>query len=256
MSPSLASRGRSSRGRSTGGGRRRGPAGPFGYGDLGTSLVYIFPLFLAYQVGVLFTSSMNGVDFVTRLVYWAVGDRTHYLYVQGALALLYLAYLVYVRRRRAFALRSWPLMVLEAAIYALTLGTAIGLVMEKLLGFELTASALMAVKSLGDIAVISLGAGVYEELVFRVLIMGGGMWLLMKLGMKRWPSLIFALLASAFLFSAAHHVGPMGDPLQLNIFTYRVLAGIAFGLIFQFRSLAHAAYAHFLYDAYVLILRG
>jgi hypothetical protein len=29
-----------------------------------------------------------------------------------------------------------------------------------------------------------------------------------------------------------------------------------FGVIFYFRSLAHAVYTHFLYDAYVLILRS
>ena len=35
-----------------------------------------------------------------------------------------------------------------------------------------------------------------------------------------------------------------------------MLAGVAFGLIFYFRSLAHAVYAHFLYDVYVMVLRS
>ena len=59
----------------------------------------------------------------------------------------------------------------------------------------------------------------------------------------------------ALLFSGAHHVGPLGDPFTLPVFTYRVLAGVIFGLIFYYRSLAHAVYTHFLYDVYVLVLR-
>jgi hypothetical protein len=62
-------------------------------------------------------------------------------------------------------------------------------------------------------------------------------------------------LVSSALFSAAHHVGPLGDPLRLGVFTYRMLAGIVFGLIFWFRGFAVAVYTHALYDMYVMLLR-
>ena len=54
----------------------------------------------------------------------------------------------------------------------------------------------------------------------------------------------------------AHHVGPYGDPFARGVFTYRALAGVVFGLVFYYRSLAHAVYTHFLYDFYVLVVRG
>jgi len=60
---------------------------------------------------------------------------------------------------------------------------------------------------------------------------------------------------SSFLFSAAHHIPPYGDPLAVGVFTFRFLAGVFFGLLFWFRGFAVAAYPHALYDIYVLILR-
>ena len=39
-----------------------------GHGDLGSSLVLIFPLLLAYEIGVLFAGRVNGADLVTHAV--------------------------------------------------------------------------------------------------------------------------------------------------------------------------------------------
>ncbi|HWN70687.1 MAG TPA: CPBP family glutamic-type intramembrane protease, partial [Haliangium sp.] len=106
----------------------------------------------------------------------------------------------------------------------------------------------------GEAVVISLGAGVHEELVFRLGLMAGGAALLAWSGMRHGVAMCLALLGSALVFSLAHHIGPHGDPFQAGVFVYRALAGVIFGLIFYFRSLAHAVYTHFLYDLYVLAL--
>lgn len=234
--------------------KRRGVAA-FGAGDLPTSLILIFPLFLAYQIGVMFSTSMNGVDFVTRLVYSAVGrDRQNYLLAHAVLGVGFVTYVLTLMRRRSFRLEIVPPLLLEATIYALTLGSFIVFVMQQVLGFDVT-SAANALGKAGESVVISLGAGVYEELVFRLGIMAGGTVLLTRAGVDRFWAVPVALAVSAGLFSAAHHVGPLGDPFGWNVFTYRALAGVIFGLIFYYRSLAHAVYTHFLYDLYVLVLQ-
>jgi hypothetical protein len=71
-----------------------------GHGDLGTSLLFVFPLFLIYGIGVLFSPSMNGVDFVSRNLLAAVGhDRTTYLLVHVGLAVGFLVALIFLRSK-------------------------------------------------------------------------------------------------------------------------------------------------------------
>src|SRR3569623_879360 len=61
-----------------------------GHGDLEASLVLIFPVLLAYEIGVLFAGNVAGADVVTRAMYVALGSRTLYLLVHAAIAVLIL----------------------------------------------------------------------------------------------------------------------------------------------------------------------
>jgi hypothetical protein len=224
-----------------------------GYGDTGTSLVFILPLLLLYQIGVLFADAGNGVDFVTGWLFALVGrSPRNYLFLNLSFAVVMVGVLMYLRGRRGFRLAPFTPLLLESGIYALTLGSFIVFVMEHLLGFD----GLLALGHVGNALVISLGAGVHEELVFRLGVMGGGAYVLRVVGLPSAVAVGAALGVSALLFSAAHHVGPFSDPLDLGVFTYRALAGAVFGLLFYFRSLAHAVYTHFLYDLYVILLRS
>jgi hypothetical protein len=141
--------------------------------------------------------------------------------------------------------------VLEAAIYALTLSTAIRFLMSHVL----EPAGALSLGPTGSRLVASLGAGVHEELVFRLGLCAGGAWLLVRAGASSRLAIALAVIASSLLFSYAHHVGPYGDPFTRDLFAYRALAGLAFALIFYFRSLAHAVYAHALYDVWILVIR-
>lgn len=213
-----------------------------GHGDIAASLVLIFPLLLAYEVGVLFAGHVNGADVVTRGLYEIVGSRAAYLCVHLVFAI---AFLVWIRRGRRWATLSLEVaapVILEAAIYALTLGAVGALIVDKLLGL-----------GLGDSLVSAIGAGVHEELVFRLGVMAGLVALLARSGVDRRLSIVGALVASCLVFAAAHHLGANGEPWTAHAFAYRCVAGCAFGLIFWFRSLAHAVYAHVLYDVLVAL---
>ena len=234
-----------------------------GRGDLATSLLMIFPLFLVYEVGVMFSSSVNGADFVTRWVLGAVGyDRTRYLVVHLALAALFVIALIALRRRRRFEPREIAPMLIESSIYALTIGSLLVFAVQGILGLSWGLPASMEARLVafelgetGEAVIASVGAGVHEELVFRLGLFAGGAAVLAALGVPRTLALIAAGLIAAALFSAAHHIGPLGDPFEIGIFAYRLLAGVVFALLFYYRSLAHAVYTHFLYDLYVLVLR-
>lgn len=208
--------------------------------DLAGSLVLIAPLFFLYEVGVLFAGNVNGADVVTRAVYGALG-RTNYLLAASALGLGFLLWIRRAQRQSVLRLDVVLPVVLEAAIYALTLGALVTLVLERLLGLGL---------DLGE-AINAAGAGVHEELVFRLLLCGGLIAALSRTQLSRRAIVIVALIVSSLAFSAAHHLGPYGEPFTQHAFAFRCLAGLVFGLVFYFRSLAHAVYAHTFYDLLV-----
>src|ERR1044071_894433 len=108
----------------------------FGRGDVVASLVLIAPLFFAYEVGVLFAGNVNGADVVTRAAYSALG-RTNYLLASAAAGLLFLLWLRRSNRWSMLTLQTAAPVILEAALYALTLGALITVVLDKLLGMGL-----------------------------------------------------------------------------------------------------------------------
>ena len=223
--------------------RKARPRPWWGHGDLAASLVLVFPLLLVYQVGVLFAGSVNGADVVTRLLFAALG-RPAYLALHALIAAGFLLGMRRGGRGTALRLEVVAPVVLEAAVYALTLGAVISVILERLLGLGLG----------GGAAIDALGAGVHEELVFRLALLGGLVALAEgapALAARPRLALALAFAASSIAFAAAHHVGAYGEPWTAHAFAFRVLAGAAFGLIFWFRSLAHAVYAHAIYDLLV-----
>jgi hypothetical protein len=224
-----------------------------GHGDLATSLLFIFPLLLIYEAAVIFSPVANGVDFVSRNLFALVGhSKANYLTVHLVLGVGFVGLLYWLKTKRRFrGAKTFLPMFLESAVWALALGSLIVFVMRDLLGIDPELSISGAAQNI----MLSFGAGVHEELVFRLGLCAGGAALLRLGGISHTPSVIFAFLVSSAAFSAAHHIGSLGDPWALGVFLYRFLAGLIFAALFYYRSLAHAVYAHALYDVYVLVLQ-
>jgi hypothetical protein len=210
-----------------------------GHGDLGSSLVLIFPLLLAYEIGVLFAGRVNGADLVTRVVLDAAGSRAAYLAIYAFVAVGFLLWIRHTHRWGTLRLALAGPVILEAAVYALTLGAVASLIVDRLLGLGLGAPAVIS----------ALGAGVHEELVFRLALIAALVALVGPLSPRF--AIAFAIAGSSVLFAAAHHVGAHGEPWTAHAFAFRAVCGAAFGAMFWFRSLAHAVYAHVLYDILV-----
>lgn len=226
--------------------------------NLLTSLILVFPLFLIYQVGVLFTLPMlNGADFVTTLLFASLGlTLKGYLLFLAAVVVGFALALGLLKRKQHFNGRVLIPMLLESVIYAASMGSLIAFVMTRVLGFSPHLAAGLPEQGLVTRIVMSLGAGVYEEAVFRLGLLSGCILLFEKLfGMARWAAVLGAFVLSSVLFSLAHYLPPAGEPFALGSFTFRVLAGLAFGLLFKLRGLAVAVYTHAFYDIFVLVLR-
>lgn len=109
--------------------------------------------------------------------------------------------------------------------------------------------------------ITGIGAGIYEELIFRLILISGFMLFFENLiGLSRTKSVIISILLSALLFSVHHHIVFMnGEFVQKEIFTlprfvFRALAGIYFAAVFAVRGFGVAAGAHVFYDVIAVLL--
>src|SRR5205814_1668028 len=96
-----------------------------------------------------------------------------------------------------------------------------------------------------------VGAGIYEELLFRLLLFSGIVGVLRLVDMPLPASLTLATLASSLTFAVAHHVGPYGEAFDGYVFLFRSLAGLYFTLLFLARGFGVAVGAHACYDIFV-----
>jgi membrane protease YdiL (CAAX protease family) len=99
---------------------------------------------------------------------------------------------------------------------------------------------------------LSIGAGLYEELLFRVLLVGGLALLFYPFFDNPNAGYLLAALLGAALFSLVHYAGPLGDPFELPSFTFRFAFGLALNVLFLWRGFGVAAWTHALYDVMVV----
>jgi hypothetical protein len=216
-----------------------------------TSLVFSLPLVLAYEGGVLLLgrgSPRNGADVWLRQLLDALGFGAYFLLptltVLGLLAWHHMEH-----DRWNFSGGVLAGMAAECVVWAAIL---VGLARLQDRYWPLAAAAgwdSMFARLIGF-----CGAGLYEEVLFRLLLLPLLIWACERLGATTIPATILGLVASSLLFSAAHYVGPLGDAFDLYSFTFRALAGMFFAVLFIVRGFGIAAGTHAIYDVLVGLL--
>lgn len=111
--------------------------------------------------------------------------------------------------------------------------------------------------------VTGIGAGIYEELVFRLILICLLVMLFQDiLHVTRPTSIILSVLISAALFSAHHHIffvnGTFGagELFSFSKFIFRMLAGIYFAVLFAVRGFGIAAGTHAFYNIIAAVLNA
>jgi hypothetical protein len=205
----------------------------------------VFPVYLLYQVGLAITPGIrNGADLVTDLLVRLRAWQPAVLWsVAAAVVVTYAVVLWRLRRRNRFSPTLFGLVALEGAVHGVVMFVLINEVMRALL-----------MGGGGDYpflvdVVLSLGAGFHEELVFRVLLLGGLIFLGSRVskGTSVWL-VLGAVVVSSLAFSAVHYIGPLADPFTCGSFVFRFLAGCYFAAIFRLRGFAVTVYTHAIYD--------
>ena len=217
-----------------------------------TSCVLVLPLLMLYNAGLTLTqwTALNGADFLTTSIVQHLG-LNGFLYFQAAIALTFIGAIVFLRHKRDFTLNDYIPLLAESSVYAFAMGTLILFVLNRA---DLLNLGWMEGGEFARNLTISAGAGVHEEMVFRLLLIPS-----LILMLNRWARMpmrgaaVSAVLISSLIFSLAHYAGP--EAFSLFTFAYRTLAGIWFALLFLFRGFAVAVYTHCLYDVYVLSMQ-
>jgi hypothetical protein len=111
--------------------------------------------------------------------------------------------------------------------------------------------------------VTGVGAGIYEELVFRLILIVVLMVLFQDLiGMSHQNSIVLSVMISAALFSAHHHIiwvdGQLGRsaPFNWTEFGFRTIAGVYFAILFAVRGFGITAGTHAFYDIIATVVNA
>lgn len=218
--------------------------------SLAVSLVAVLPLVGIYEVGIVALRSRveNHAGLLVKRMIGVLGMDV-YLVLTGAVALSFVLAVAVKAFGSARGFRDYWAMLLEAGLYAALLGPLVYLVQSRLT--PLSASIGAADRLLQ--ALLYVGAGVWEELVFRLAFLGGLLFLTIRL--LRGNALVFGVLGvllTSVAFAGFHHVGALGEPFSSARFLFRFLAGTCLALVYLFRGLGICVYTHAFYNVGLL----
>ena len=228
------------------------------------SITFALPLLIVYEALAAGLSRFageqmrNGADVILRSFFIAAaGSRGPLIFVLVVIAVCIFLIARDLRRSGKLEPRVFVGMTVESMLLALAFGLVIGTITARILTpFGPLAIGAGQPESMGIGArlMLSLGAGLYEEILFRVLLVSGLLLIARRgLGLRPLLANTFAVGLGALIFSAFHYVGAYGDPFRLDSFVFRTIAGVAFSALYVFRGFGITAWTHALYDVLVLI---
>lgn len=228
-------------------------------------LVFLAPLLVVYECGALWLATgpdeqiRNGADFWMRG--WLHGLGFSHAWLLPVLVISgLLTWQMVGRYPWRLSLDTLGGMLAESLVFAFVLILAgqlqdMAFQQLNLPTLEITRPPLTALSpSAGARAITFIGAGVYEEFLFRLCLLPATFAALRTLRMNlRW-STILSVVITGLLFSGAHYVGPAGESFQLFSFTFRLMAGLFFAALFYLRGFGITVGAHAAYDLLVGII--
>lgn len=242
------------------------------------AIVFLLPFIVFYEIGtflintdVLNQSQVRVVAFVWLqhlLQYLGTSDRIAWIAPPLVVIVILIGLQVASRKPWYFCFGDYVPMILECTLLAVPLivlslffnSPAVvapdggGPVAALSVVHALAAAPGVAHSLLADV-VTGVGAGIYEELVFRLILICVLMVIFQDLiGLNHHNSIVLSVLISAALFSAHHHIvlvhGQLGRtaPFNWTEFGFRTVAGVYFAALFAIRGFGITAGTHAFYD--------
>ena len=219
------------------------------------SFLIITPLIISYEILAYlnnFKSAIairNGADVYIRNFFHIFGEYGNTIYFLG---LLFFLAFIFFKHRDSFLsseinLFFMFLMIVESATHALSL-----LLFLRLISPLSNMASNPAIEKI----YLSIGAGIWEEVLFRYFLISSLIFLTkFSLGKGSFLNYVLIVIVSSYIFSIYHFIGPYGDAPSLALLIYRFIAGLALSLIFIFRGLGITVYTHVFFNLYVIFLK-
>ena len=218
------------------------------------SFLFTIPLFFVYEISILFLSK-DDIIVVRNGAYFLMRNILESFDIYGLYALGFvfffgfaLSFIFFIKADKKKELKSNFLffMFIESVLWSFILY----LMLSKFMLVLMNPMGKMILQQV----TLAIGAGIYEEFLFRVLLIAGLTRLLGFIFLwKQLSRKIVALIISGGIFSAFHFMGEYGDFFSMELFLLRFFAGIILGVLYLFRGFGITAYTHSIYDLIVLI---
>ena len=208
----------------------------------------LIPLLVFYHVGTIIVKDGLAVPKSLHIIVRCFGGSSEFLIGFFVVIVLLAQQMV---RKESSTISFWGLLaiIIEGAILTLPV-----IVISWLVGSRWMVSAVggIAESQAFRECLVSVGAGIYEEFVFRLVLISGGSLLLMDVfGIDKHKCGVILIIISAIVFSACHFpTKQLLDPslLDLNKFFFYTLAGAWWGILYIWRGFGVAVYSHIYWD--------
>jgi membrane protease YdiL (CAAX protease family) len=248
------------------------------------ALIYLLGFLLFYEIGTLYinldvlSQSLSRIQlrvvafiwFQNLLEYIGLSERMTWIATPVAVIVILLGLQIASRTKWHVRIGDFVPMTMECILLAIPL-LVLSLAMNRppvppaapAASFIVGAVAPSAGHGLWGNIVTGIGAGIYEELIFRLILIILLMMLFQDiLRMGKDGAAIFAVLISAVLFSVHHHFFYVnghfgrGEQFVWMTFFFRMLAGIYFAAIYILRGFGIVAGTHAFYDIIAAVLNA
>lgn len=219
------------------------------------SLIFTLPLLIAYELMIFSINRSdilglrNGADILFRQFFSIFHIYGFYLVGFVVLIALGLSYYFYSKRKEDvdFSGKFFILMFVESILYAVIMIFFVNAIGEYLINTGLSEETYYMV-------ILALGAGVYEEFIFRVVLVSGFLFFLHKiLKFQSIFAIVMSVIYAALLFSLFHYVGNSGEAFEISSFVVRFGAGVFLSGLYALRGYGITAYTHTFYDLLVIL---
>ena len=221
-----------------------------------TSFIFLLPLILIYEIIHYFKFKdlnyhiRNSADIILRDFFtYFLNDFIDY-YTFLLVVCLVIFYLFYYKELILYEIK--PLFLIAMYVEGIILGVILSYILNSY--YSMNYLHTFVYDDIFILFYMCLGAGIWEEILFRFITITGLVYLISFFTNKNNLLIHVSILLSSILFSSFHYIGYSADVFTLYTFLIRFVGGMILGYIYFIRGLGISSMTHFCYDFFLISL--